>query len=426
MRGAPEPPSIAMRPRTEVALALAAFIVLALIALEAGSRRRGVVDEDPRTSSYLTGPRGLRGMAEVVERMGGTVHHWRGRAQELERLGRPGALLVVADPIANLQPPDVFTMFEWTAAGGDLLLGGEGTERAMRCLGFTTRVRVLDSARVITPAGRPGGWVHTVLRGISDSERSIRRAPLAMGAGEASCPEVTVTEIDTLLSADDGAPVAIRVTPVTTVVVAVPGTVGRVVLLSDMALLSNRGLREAAVPEYVLGELLSRGRVVVFDEYHQGFGTEGSLPSATLAWSRTSPWGWLVWQGAIVGFLAFVAGAVRFGPVRAGIRRERRSPLEHVQALATALAAAKGHDVAIASLVRGLRRRLHSRTGPDRGATAREPWPQWAGRLQQSARTPELRERAGALMHFASTGQPNSAVQDAAHAVEDVWEALHR
>lgn len=405
-----------MRPRTEVAIAIAVFVVLALIALEAGTRQRGLVDEDPRTSSYLMGPRGLRGLAEVVERMGGTVFRWRGRAQELERLARPGALLVVADPIANLQPPDVLTMFEWTAAGGDLLLGGEGTERAMQCVGFTTRVRVLDSARVITPTGRPGGWVHTVLRGVSDSARSIR--------SETSCPPGTVTNLDTLLLADDGAPVAIRLTPVTTGRgAAVPG---RVVLLSDMALLSNRGLRDAAVPEYLLGELLSRGRVVVFDEYHQGFGPEGSLPSAALAWSRSSPWGWLIWQAAIVGFLAFVAGAARFGPVRAAIRRERRSPLEHVQALATALATAKGHDVAIASLVRGLRRRLQSRTGPDRGTAAREPWPQWAGRLQQSARTPELRARAGALLHFASPGQPNSAVQDAAHAVEDVWEALHR
>lgn len=415
-----------MRPRTEVALALAAFIVLALIALEAGSRRRGVVDEDPRTSSYLTGPRGLRGMAEVVERMGGTVHRWRGRTQDLQRHAQPGALLVVADPIANLQPADVFTMFEWTAAGGDLLLGGAGSERAMRCLGFTTRVRVLDSARVIAPGSRAGGWVHTVLRGIEDSARTIRRAPLSMGAGEASCPEISVTDVDTLLFTDDGAPVAIRVVPVSTDSGSASRTGGRVVLLSDMALLSNRGLREAAVPEYLLGELLSRGRVVVFDEYHQGFGAEGSLPSAVLAWSRSSPWGWLVWQAAIVGFLAFVAGAIRFGPVRAGIPRERRSPLEHVQALATALAAAKGHDVAIASLVSGLRRRLQSRSGPDRGATAREPWPQWAGRLQQSARTPELRDRAGALLQFASAGQPNSAVQDAAHAVEDVWEALHR
>ena len=123
---------------------------------------------------------------------------------------------------------------------------------------------------------------------------------------------------------------------------------------------------------------------------------------------------------------AFVAGAVRFGPVRVGIPRERRSPLEHVKALATALAAARGHDVAIASLVRGLRRRLQARTGTERGAAVQEPWPVWAARLQQGARNTELRERASALSRFAAGGQPDSAVRDAANAVEDVWEALHR
>jgi hypothetical protein len=421
-----------MRPRTEVALALVAFALIALIALEAGSRRRGVVDTDPRTSTYLTGPRGLRGMAEVVERMGGTVKRWRGRAQALQRDARPGAILVVADPFVNLQPPDVVTMLEWTAAGGDLLLGGEGAARAMRCLGFTTRVRVLDSARVIAPSGRPGGWVHAVLRGIADSARTMGRGSLSMGGDETSCPTsiTSMTGTDTLLRGDDGAPVAIRVTPVinrlTSSGVPTPASPGRVILLADMALLNNQGLREAGIPEYLLQEILGRNRLVVFDELHQGFGSEGSLPSVALAWSRSSPWGWLFWQAAIVGFLAFVAGAVRFGPMRTAIRRERRSPLEHVQALATALAAARGHDVAIASLVRGLRRRLQSRTGSDRSATAREPWPAWAGRLQQAARTPELRARAGALIQFASPGQPNSAVQDAANAVEDVWEALHR
>jgi len=412
-----------MRPRTEVVVALLVFVVLALIAMEAGRRRRGVVDVDPRTSSYLAGPRGLRGMAEVVERMGGTVRRWRGRTRDLEDDAGARATLVVADPVVNLQPPDVMTMLEWSASGGDLLLGGDGAARAMRCLGYTTRVRVLDSARVIAPSGRPAGWVHAVLRPVADSMRTIGGGPLTIGGEATSCPTVVVGATDTLLRAADGAAVAIRLTRRDT---TRPDGPGQVILLSDMSLLNNRGLREPEIPELLLGEVLARGRVVVFDEFHQGFGPEGSLPAAVFSWSRSSPWGWLVWQVAIVGFLAFVLGAVRFGPVRAGIRRERRSPLEHVQALATALAAARGHDVAIASLVRGLRRRLQSRSGSDRSATTREPWPAWVERLQRGARTPELRARAEALHRFASPGQPNSAVQDAANAVEDVWEALHR
>lgn len=413
-----------MRPRTEVAIAFGAFSLLALIALEAGRRRRGFVDTDRRASSYLTGPRGLAGMAQVVERMGGRVERWRGRARILRAEAVDPATLVVADPVANISAEDVHTILAWSEAGEDLVLGGGGAGAVMRCVGYSTSVEVFDSSRVIGPSGRQRGWVQAALRGEGDPVRALTELPPDPGEDPPKCPAVQIVATDTLLRSDIGAPVAIRLTRSDTGAFSTGRST--ILLLSDMSLLNNRGLREAEVPEFLLGEILARSRTVVFDEYHHGFGARGSLGSATIAWTTSSPWGWLIWQAAIAGLLAFVAGAVRFGPVRVGIPRERRSPLEHVKALATALAAARGHDVAIASLVRGLRRRLQARTGTERGATVQEPWPVWAARLQQGARNTELRERASALSRFAAGGQPDSAVRDAANAVEDVWEALHR
>lgn len=424
MSGAREQQWIVMRPRTEVAIAFGVFAVLAIIALESGRRRRGVVDTDRRASSFLAGPQGLRGMAEVIERTGGTVQRWRNSIQRLEPPTEGRRTFVVADPVVALRPDEVVILFAWSAAGGDLVVGGDRTAPVMRCLGFDTQVEVFDSSRVVAPSGRRAGWVHSVLRTIGDSARTISAGPFALAKETIACPDLTITGTDTLVGTEDGAPVAILLTRRERGVAAAGER--HILLLADMALLSNAGLRHPELPEYLLGTILARSRTVVFDEYHQGFGPQGSLAVAALAWSRSSPWGWLIWQAAVVGFLAFVSGAVRFGPLRAGIRRERRSPREHVKALATALAAARGHDVAIASLVRGLRRRLQLRTGADRGAVTGEPWPMWASRLQRSARTPELREGAEALARFASPGQPNYAVQDAANAVEDVWDALHR
>jgi hypothetical protein len=414
-----------MQPRTEVAIAMGTFAVLALIALEAAPRRRGAVDTDPRSSSYLSGPQGLRAMAEVVERMGVRVVRWRGRTQALQAEAAEPATLVVADPSVTLRADDVLTILDWSASGGDLVLGGEGTTPVMRCLGYSPRLLVLDSVRVRAPSGRDAGWVHAELRKEIDAEVTIRDGPLSSGADAVVCPPAAISAADTVLRSVDGAPVAVRLTRRDTVTMTRDGS-STILLLSDMALLNNRGLREAEIPEILLGSLLSRSRAVVFDEYHQGFAQRGSVASAAIAWTRSSPWGWLFWQWAIVGLLAFVAGAVRFGPVRVGVTRKRRSPLEHVKALATALAAARGHDVAIASLVQGLRRRLQARSGAERTALAAEPWLPWAQRLEKGGRTPELRDRARRLTQFGTPGQPNSAVQDAAHAVEDVWEALHR
>jgi hypothetical protein len=121
-----------------------------------------------------------------------------------------------------------------------------------------------------------------------------------------------------------------------------------------------------------------------------------------------------------VGLVALLAGAIRFGPVRAGIERRRRSPLEHVRALATALGAAQGHDVAITALIRGLRRRLV----PAR-AVATDPR-EWLADLSAHAPTPAVARSASKLMEFTRPGQPAEAVLQAAHTVEDLWEGMGR
>src|SRR4029077_15385061 len=100
-----------------------------------------------------------------------------------------------------------------------------------------------------------------------------------------------------------------------------------------------------------------RGRVT-WDEYHQGFGRSGSLEGAVLDWLGRTPAGRGVGELGAVGLVALAARAVRFGPARSVIDRRRRSPLEHVEALAVSLQGAGGVDTAVGLIVAGLRRRL--------------------------------------------------------------------
>src|SRR5439155_27282967 len=151
--------------------------------------------------------------------------------------------------------------------------------------------------------------------------------------------------VDTLLATSLGEPVALRLRR---------EDLDRAVwLVADADLFRNRALRETDAGPLVLGWVVGSDDRVLFDEYHHGFASSGSLAVLVLAWSLRSPWGWAAWQLAAVGLLALGFGAVRFGPPRAGLEPRRRSPLEHVRALATALAAAGGHDVAVAALVPG-------------------------------------------------------------------------
>ncbi|MGE5761569.1 MAG: hypothetical protein ACM37V_14540, partial [Gemmatimonadota bacterium] len=99
--------------------------------------------------------------------------------------------------------------------------------------------------------------------------------------------------------------------------------------------------------------------------------------------------------------------------------RRRRSPLEHVEALAAGLEGAGGVDTAVALTVSGLRRRL-SRTGqPPHGDPG-----QWLATLELAL--PGVRGRRAARRLQDTLTKPGGAerVLAAAQAVEDVWEEL--
>ena len=403
---------IGMRPRSELLVAIAIFAAIVLLAVASGQRQRGNISTDLRTSSLSTGPAGTRALAAVIERAGGRVTRWTSRLDLLpDSLARDAAILVV-EPRVDLTGHEVSTLLGLTGRTASVVLAGPLTLPAVRCLGYRFDYSLFDSLRVRGPSGASRGHITTTL--VRDTvparpRNDLEEAPV--------CPVFADAGVDTLLRTTGNAAVMLRVRRL-----ASPHVV---LILSDASLLGTAALARPELPQVIVRTLLALGPHVIFDEYHQE-GTGGSMWRAAVGWSRDSPWGWVLWQLGMVGLLVFLAGAVRFGPVRRAIARERRSPLEHVRALATALAAANGHDVAIGALVRGLQRRL---AASGRDTTRRAPRGEWLSFVDRlAARSPDARARAGAqqLRAYAAPGQPDHAVREAANAVEDVWEALHR
>jgi hypothetical protein len=225
-----------------------------------------------------------------------------------------------------------------------------------------------------------------------------------------SCTAPAARTVDTLLRTTGGRVVVLRVTLED----------GRTVtMVADDALFSNRALRETGAGPFALGLVVPRYDRVIVDEYHHGYDASRSLSGATLDWTLRTPWGWAILQLVVVGVVSLIAEGVRFGPIRTGVERRRRSPLEHVRALATALAAAKGHDVAVGLIVQGLRRRLSGAGHPARGEVG-----PWLDGIASSVRTPRGRTALDTLTTI--TRRPASAqdVLSATDAVETLWEEL--
>jgi hypothetical protein len=405
-----------MRARAEALVAAGSLVLVATLIGLLTARGDTRVVEDRRPSAFLPGPYGTKGLAEALERVGIAVQRFRSslRRLDLDSTGASRAAFVLLDPELPLRPAEVEQLRAWNEArwGHDLVLAGRGASDLMRCYGYAVDWRFLDSLELRSPtAAGPDRWPSVAGIIASALDTVVTDSSRMEDAAIVRCAVPALRRTDTLLTTLSGRVAALRL-------VREDGA-GDAILFSDAAVLRNRALRETPAGPFVLGLFAGRYDRVIFDEAHQGFGAGGSLAAATLDWSRRSPWGWAMWQLALVGVLALLAGAFRFGPARHVLERKRRSPLEHVRALATALAAARGHDVAIRSIVEGLRRRLLPA-----GQRSRGDRDEWLTSLGTHVRGARACDAVVTLKSLTRPGQSPDAVLRAANAVEDVWEEL--
>jgi len=398
-----------MRPRTELALGTALVLALAIIAGMLGQSRERLTDADSRRSTVLAGPAGARGFAQALARRGVRVESHRRPVTTLDSAAVTSRTLT-----AFLNPSralDARESRDVAALPRDLLLAGAGAAGAMRCLGWDLRPRARDSLGIAPPAdAEPRAFprVRAVLQ-VRTTAEAVDSSEEEDGAA-VRCTAPAARSVDTVLSTLTRRLIVVRLS------LADSRTM---TLVADDGLFGNRALRETAAGPFALGLVTPRYDHVVFDEYHHGFDASRSLAGATLDWTLRTPWGWAILQLAAVGILALLVAGVRFGPIRDGLVRRRRSPLEHVRALATALAAARGHDEAVALIVQGLRRRLSREGHAPRGELG-----PWLASLAPALRTARGRTALDALAAISRRPASAEDVLSATDAVDTLWEEL--
>jgi hypothetical protein len=131
---------------------------------------------------------------------------------------------------------------------------------------------------------------------------------------------------------------------------------GTIVALADPYPLTNLGISEAD-NGLLLGNLVHElsqkyPGEVAFDEYHHGFVERDWSAVAIAKLTFSGPWRWAAGQAALVGLLALLAAAVRFGSPQDVIRRPRRQHREFAEAAGRLLDEAGATSLAAATLVR--------------------------------------------------------------------------
>jgi len=299
---------------------------------------------DVRPSSFRTTAHGTNALYQVLEELGMKVDRRLTSYVDPDTTAGP---LVVLAPTQSPSPAELGVLMAWLREGGAMVYAAHDLDSTLDSLGlalsdlapeeYSGYERALWEGRSATPA------LHAWTQG----------TPPVKGFGRAFADTSAAFrgDVEALLSTSGGDPV----------VIALRVGKGMVVAWSDPGPLTNRELKgsgAAAAFARTAAAVTAPGEVIRFDEYHHGYREGGSAVGATLRFLReTGPGRMTLQLLAAAGALLLLLGW-RFGAPIPPPPARRRSPLEHVEALAGAYRQAGARATARRLLLAGLARRL--------------------------------------------------------------------
>jgi hypothetical protein len=337
-----------------VAVLLIAFIALTVLIR---ARNEEVAGSDPRASTYHASPGGVLALRLLAEEIGMKT---RQRVQSLTLGPDPDVrMLTLLAPAEQLTPREVTQLLDWVRDGGTLVYALGQDNRLADSLRLHRR-------RIVTPrfgtATRTDGEIATA---------SVDRLVADIGV----VGSFRFVLVDSGRTTRAAAPRVLASTRRGPAVLSLDLGAGHVIALSDVAPLSNAALRDngaGVLFARVAQDALRGDGVIEFDEYHQGYHGGGGAWQGLRGFLRTRP-GHVTLQLALAGLLLLFVAARRFGAPLEPPPIRRRSPIEHVEALATAYGRAGAHGTARRLLLDGLHRRLGRRVARPRGREVGPP-----------------------------------------------------
>ncbi len=353
-----------------------------LVLIPSGAR----VALDVRRSALRTTPDGVAAFAQALKEFGGATAY---RFESYSR-SRPLGTEILLEPRVPLTPFEISVLLEWVEEGGVLVFSPSWEDPLLDSLGLA--ISFFDTPDSLVLADHP--WTLTVERGPSyirqkvpdvEAERLLEELgddPIFSGWSKIALfpqdslargswtPLVThVTSGFRTTIAEDSTRDSTFVTTENVTLGWLERGQGGILAVANAEALSNSRLPlspEARVlARALLADTVGAGEIR-FSEYHQGIRGEGSLLGQTLsAVLDTAPGRIFVWL-AVASLLLIWSRGRRFGSPVPRDPPPRRSPIEHVTALAEIYRSAKAGRLVADRLVRGAGRRTHIRVGPTR------------------------------------------------------------
>lgn len=144
---------------------------------------------------------------------------------------------------------------------------------------------------------------------------------------------------------------------------------GRIVYLSDPYIVSNGGIRLSDNAQLAFNLVDAGPGLVVFDEYHHGYGRNENL---LVEYFKGTPVVPIFLQIVLIVALVLYSRSRRFARPLPGGGRDRLSRLEYVAAMAQLQERTKAFDLAVENIYREFRRRVARLFGIDNHTATRE------------------------------------------------------
>lgn len=330
-----------MRSRRDALVLTALVGLIVLLALLVGSRRRDA-GNDPRPSTYVAAPLGARALRDVLVELKQPL------GRRLEPFADAGPLKGPLAMLAPSEPPsagEVHALAQWVRGGGTLIYAARRRDPTLDTLRLKLRTlardtgyaELLDRGRAATVAAGPltdgVGVVDGFRRGFEPASAALNHATVLASAGN------TPVVLDFRLGK------------------------GRVIAWADAYPLVNHTLKQSrgAILFARTAADAAHGRTLWFDEYHHGFSSGGGTLAGISRFVARQAAGHAALQVAVALLGLLLLFGRRFGAPLQPAPARRRSPLEHVEALAGAYRQAGAAHTARRLLMAGLARRLGRR-----------------------------------------------------------------
>jgi len=345
---------------------------------------------DVRRSALRTSPDGVAGWARSLEELQRPAVM---RFDSYARTTPTGEAQVLLEPLVEPTDAEISSLLTWVRSGG-LLVYSAGSDGVLLDSVDVLSGPLLDpeAARVASHRWTDGlspGDVRPTFESRSPARSPVRRGVRSTAAGWIPLVEFARSspsppaEGDSTVESEEREDLATAGWR--------PIGDGGVLVLADAAPLDNERLSdspEAVIATRAILEWTAAGDVVRYSEYHQGIRGTGS--AIGLAWGRLHghPVGRVVVWAVIWGSFAIWAAGRRFGSPIPQNTSPRRSPIEHVRALAEIYRQAGADRIVADRLVTGAARRagLDTRLAVD-PARAIEWW-------SAHSEDPDLAERS--------------------------------